>query len=125
MSIKCWSCRSDTDPKCADPFDNKTLPIYDCDEVAFNNRKFEETKKRFNSNLKLINLFAFKAIINPNSKPTMCRKIRQKVKGKWQTIRSCALLGEVGEGTGNEHHCLIRKGSLNLIDRRQYLILYL
>ncbi|KAF4527465.1 hypothetical protein B566_EDAN016275 [Ephemera danica] len=28
--IKCWVCRSDSDPKCADPFDNSTVPITDC-----------------------------------------------------------------------------------------------
>merc|ERR1712242_395578 len=29
-SIKCWECRSDGDPKCADPFDNTSFPITDC-----------------------------------------------------------------------------------------------
>ena len=33
-SIRCWVCRSDSDPKCADPFDNTTLPITDCDIVT-------------------------------------------------------------------------------------------
>jgi len=28
--IKCWVCRSDGDPKCADPFDNTSFPITDC-----------------------------------------------------------------------------------------------
>lgn len=32
FAIKCWVCRSDEDPKCADPFDNSTLPIVDCKE---------------------------------------------------------------------------------------------
>ena len=26
-SIKCWVCRSDGDPKCADPFDNRQPPL--------------------------------------------------------------------------------------------------
>ncbi|CAH2264725.1 jg5432 [Pararge aegeria aegeria] len=30
FGIKCWSCQSDTDPKCADPFDNTTVPITNC-----------------------------------------------------------------------------------------------
>lgn len=51
--IKCWECRSDSDPKCADPFDNSTLSITDCKQVAL-----------------LDHL--------PGVKPTMCRKIRQK-----------------------------------------------
>lgn len=53
LSIKCWECRSDSDPKCADPFDNSTLSITDCKQVAG-----------------LDHL--------PGVKPTMCRKIRQK-----------------------------------------------
>lgn len=51
--IKCWECRSDSDPKCADPFDNSTLSITDCKQVA-----------------SLEHL--------PGVRPTMCRKIRQK-----------------------------------------------
>lgn len=53
LCIKCWECRSDSDPKCADPFDNSTLSITDCKQVA-----------------DLAHL--------PGVKPTMCRKIRQK-----------------------------------------------
>lgn len=53
LSIKCWDCRSDTDPKCADPFDNSTLSITDCKQMG-----------------ELEHL--------PGVLPTMCRKIRQK-----------------------------------------------
>ena len=35
LCIKCWVCHSDADPKCADPFDNSTLPIKDCREVKY------------------------------------------------------------------------------------------
>lgn len=52
-SIKCWSCRSDSDPKCADPFDNTTVPIIDCNQ------------KEAPGHLEGV-------------KSTMCRKIRQK-----------------------------------------------
>lgn len=52
-SIKCWVCRSDSDPKCADPFDNSTVPITDC--------KQEPDLEHL-----------------PGVRPTMCRKIRQK-----------------------------------------------
>ena len=44
----------------------------------------------------------------------MCRKVRQKVNGEWRTIRECAFLGEPGEGTGNEHHCLIQQGTYDV-----------
>ncbi|KAL3277785.1 hypothetical protein HHI36_013127 [Cryptolaemus montrouzieri] len=33
FSMKCWVCRSDLDIPCGDPFDNKTLPITDCNLV--------------------------------------------------------------------------------------------
>lgn len=46
-------CRSDSDPKCADPFDNSTVPITDCKEEP-----------------ELEHL--------PGVRPTMCRKTRQK-----------------------------------------------
>ena len=46
-------CRSDSDPKCADPFDNSTVPITDCSQE----RELEHL---------------------PGVRPTMCRKIRQK-----------------------------------------------
>lgn len=55
FGIKCWDCRSDTDPKCADPFDNSTVPIKDCKQES-----------------ELEHL--------PGIRPTMCRKIRQKGK---------------------------------------------
>ena len=57
-SIKCWVCRSDGDPKCADPFDNKSFPITDC--------KIEKHREHLG-----------------DLQATMCRKVRQK--GKKQT----------------------------------------
>ncbi|CAH0390446.1 unnamed protein product [Bemisia tabaci] len=86
--IKCWVCRSDNDPKCADPFDNSTLPITDCKEQPYLDHI-------------------------PNVKSTMCRKVRQKVNGEWRYIRSCAYLGEPGIG-GDERYCLMRTGSFNI-----------
>ena len=52
-SIKCWVCRSDGDPKCADPFDNTSFPIADC--------RTEQPREHL-----------------PGLEPTMCRKVRQK-----------------------------------------------
>lgn len=52
-SIKCWHCRSDADPKCADPFDNSTLAIMDCKQAPV-------------------------PVHLPGAQATMCRKIRQK-----------------------------------------------
>ncbi|XP_057659475.1 uncharacterized protein LOC130895896 [Diorhabda carinulata] len=88
LSIKCWDCRSDADPKCSDPFDNATFAITDC------------------ATLKELDYL-------PGVLPTMCRKIRQKVHGVWKYIRSCAYLGEPGIA-GDERFCLMRTGTYNI-----------
>nr|ATU82770.1 secreted Mys2-like protein [Pristhesancus plagipennis] len=88
FAIKCWVCRSDSDPKCADPFDNSTVPITDCKEEP-----------------DLPHL--------PGVRPTMCRKIRQKVNGEWRYFRSCAYLGEPGIER-DERFCLMRTGTYNI-----------
>lgn len=54
-AIKCWECKSHADPRCADPFDNTSLPISEC--------------------------AARKLPHYPNLQATMCRKTRQK--GEW------------------------------------------
>jgi len=87
-SIKCWVCRSDGDPKCADPFDNTSFPINDC--------KIEKEREHL-----------------PGLEPTMCRKIRQKVNGNWRYIRGCAWLGEPGIGR-DERYCIHRSGTYNV-----------
>lgn len=88
LAIKCWECRSDSDPKCADPFDNSTLSITDCRQA--------DSKDHL-----------------PGVKATMCRKIRQKVHGEWRYFRSCAWMGEPGI-EGDERFCLMRTGSYNI-----------
>ncbi|KAG7189300.1 hypothetical protein KM043_016958 [Ampulex compressa] len=82
FSIKCWVCRSDSDPKCADPFDNSTVPITDCKQEP---------------DLEHI----------PGVKPTMCRKIRQKVNGAWRYFRSCAYLGEPAKMGATQPHTIM------------------
>ncbi|KAK9885378.1 hypothetical protein WA026_010876 [Henosepilachna vigintioctopunctata] len=86
-SIKCWDCRSDIDPKCSDPFENKTFAITDCSTQSLSHL--------------------------PGQKSTMCRKMRQKVNGVWKYVRSCAFLGEPGIGK-DERFCLMRTGTYNI-----------
>lgn len=107
LAIKCWECRSDSDPKCSDPFDNSTLQITDCRQAP-----------------RLAHL--------PGVESTMCRKIRQKgslhftdhrfhltnpsslpVHGVWRYFRSCAYMGEPGI-EGDERFCLMRTGTYNI-----------
>ncbi|XP_042148622.1 uncharacterized protein LOC8027134 [Ixodes scapularis] len=87
-AIKCWECKSHADPRCADPFDNTSLPISEC--------------------------AARKLPHYPNLQATMCRKTRQKVYGNWRFIRSCAFLGTPGEGTYDENYCLMRTGTYDV-----------
>ncbi|XP_018578082.1 uncharacterized protein LOC108916338 [Anoplophora glabripennis] len=88
LSIKCWDCRSDVDPKCSDPFDNTTFAITDCSKAT-------------------------RLETYPLVQATMCRKMRQKVNGVWKYIRSCAYLGEPGI-KGDERFCLMRTGTYNI-----------
>lgn len=106
-AIKCYVCQSNVDPKCADPFDNLTLPITDCDAypradlVPKTELDLVEEKRFFLS-------FSQPAPVKP-LQASMCRKIRQKVAGDWRTIRGCGYLDSPGatEGSG----CKIRHGT--------------
>ncbi|XP_066247476.1 UPAR/Ly6 domain-containing protein crok [Euwallacea similis] len=92
--IKCWDCRSDADSKCADPFDNRTFAMTDCDQVKPSTYIYDKDNYK-------------------TQKATMCRKIRQKVNGVWKYFRSCAFLGEIGI-KGDERFCLMRTGTYNI-----------
>ncbi|OQR67111.1 hypothetical protein BIW11_04844 [Tropilaelaps mercedesae] len=37
-----------------------------------------------------------------------------RVNGNWRVIRSCAYLGEPGEGHGDENYCLMRTGTFDV-----------
>lgn len=87
-TIRCWDCNSNTDPQCADPFDNSTVHMKNC--------LYEPFLPHY-----------------PSVRSTMCRKIRQKVNGKWRYYRDCAYLGEPGIG-GDERYCLMRTGTHNI-----------
>ena len=105
VSIKCWICQSKTDPKCGDPFSNRSLSYYNCDSDP--KRPTDRTYYDVIFSLLIftpIDFLSFTAKF-ANLTASMCRKIRQKVEGKWQVIRSCAYLGEPGMGTGNENNC--------------------
>uniref|UniRef100_A0A6G1S4C5 Uncharacterized protein n=1 Tax=Aceria tosichella TaxID=561515 RepID=A0A6G1S4C5_9ACAR len=115
-AIKCYVCQSNIDPKCADPFDNLTLPITDCDayprpDLVQRNELDVIEEKGF------LDLFSQPAPIKPLT-ATMCRKIRQKVDGEWRTIRGCGYLGPPGElpldKTDSSGQCQMRYGSYDV-----------
>lgn len=115
-AIKCYVCQSNIDPKCADPFDNLTLPITDCDAypradlVQRDELDVIEEKGFFSA-------FSQPAPVKPLM-ASMCQKIRQKVEGEWRTIRGCGYLGPPGElpldKSDSGGHCQMRYGSYNV-----------
>nr|XP_046465282.1 uncharacterized protein LOC124210864 [Neodiprion pinetum] len=88
LGIKCWVCRSDYDPKCADPFDNTTVPITDCNR--------EQPLEHL-----------------PGVTPTMCEKSRQKVNGKWIYFRRCARM-RVPDIAGDARSCVMSTSNDNI-----------
>ncbi|CAG0923806.1 unnamed protein product, partial [Notodromas monacha] len=87
FSIKCYECNSFTDPRCADPFDNRSFPQTDCKHKRMDHLGDKE--------------------------PESCRKTRQKVDGQWRFIRSCAFVDNPGLD-GDERYCRILEGTFNI-----------
>lgn len=93
-AIKCYVCQSNVDPKCADPFDNLTLPITDCDaypraDLAQKSNAAAKEERGF------LGFFGGGGSSSAPERPlraTLCRKMRQKANGQWRTIRSCGYL---------------------------------
>lgn len=107
-AIKCYVCQSNVDPKCADPFDNLTLPITDCDAYP---RADLVQKTEFDLvEEKGFSFFGQQAPAK-TLRATMCRKIRQKVSGEWRTIRGCGYLGPPGDSQDLHEGCQIRHGT--------------
>lgn len=107
-AIKCYVCQSNVDPKCADPFDNLTLPITDCD--AYPRADLAQKTEYDLVEEKGFSLFGQQAPVK-SLRATMCRKIRQKVSGEWRTIRGCGYLGPPGDSQDLHESCQIRHGT--------------
>ncbi|KAH1003892.1 uncharacterized protein LOC109534372 isoform X1 [Dendroctonus ponderosae] len=73
--LQCYDCNSAYDPRCGDPFNPYSIGIVNCSE-----QKPPEH---------LIN-----PELHPNQrlKPTVCRKLVQKVEGKKRVIRECGYI---------------------------------
>lgn len=112
-AIKCYVCQSNVDPKCADPFDNLTLPITDCNAYP---RADLAPKTEFDviEEKSFFLSFGQPASVKP-LRASMCRKIRQKVNGEWRTIRGCGYLGSVGESSElSGSKCEMRHGTYDI-----------
>lgn len=107
-AIKCYVCQSNVDPKCADPFDNLTLPITDCD--AYPRADLVPKTEYDLVEEKGFSLFGQQTPVK-TLRASMCRKIRQKVSGEWRTIRGCGYLGAPADGQDIKESCQIRHGT--------------
>lgn len=114
-AIKCYVCQSNVDPKCADPFDNLTLPITDCD--AYPRADLAVKSELDVAEKGLFSMFTQTAPVKP-VRATMCRKTRQKVNGEWRTIRGCGYLGPPGDLPLSQQdtstHCQARHGAYDV-----------
>lgn len=118
-AIKCYVCQSHVDPKCADPFDNLTLSITDCDgyprqDLAFRADGEFSNREEKSSSIFPISLNVFTSLSSgpPPLQATVCRKIRQKVYGDWRTTRSCGYLTERKSSfDGPINSCVMRYGT--------------
>lgn len=84
-AIYCWRCNSAYDPNCADPFNNITSDLVNCDM-----RTREHLQGR---------------------KAILCRKIVQKVYSDFRYVRDCGWLREEKEGAS----CMRRAGTFSVL----------
>lgn len=83
--ISCWRCNSAYDPNCADPFDNITSVVVNCD---------------------MRHLPHF-----PGVRAKVCRKIIQKVYNDLRYVRDCGWLADEKEGS----ECIRRAGTFSVL----------
>ncbi|XP_060520031.1 uncharacterized protein LOC132698142 [Cylas formicarius] len=88
--LRCYDCNSEFDPRCADPFNDYTIGIVNCSEL-----KPPE------------HLINFDQHPNDKLKPTVCRKIVQKIQGKTRVIRECGYI----QDTYDDKNCALRSGT--------------
>lgn len=85
-AIHCWRCNSAYDPNCADPFNNITSDLVNCD-------------------------MRVKDHLPAGSRAQVCRKIVQKVYSDFRTVRDCGWLKDEREGTD----CIRRAGTFSVL----------
>uniref|UniRef100_A0A147BNT5 Uncharacterized protein n=1 Tax=Ixodes ricinus TaxID=34613 RepID=A0A147BNT5_IXORI len=85
-AIYCWRCNSAYDPNCADPFNNITSDLVNCDMRS-------------------------REHLPPEKKAVVCRKIVQKVYSDFRYVRDCGWLREEKEGAS----CMRRAGTFSVL----------
>ncbi|XP_019870827.1 uncharacterized protein LOC109599298 [Aethina tumida] len=86
VSLRCYDCNSEFDPRCGDPFDPYTIGIVNCTDRRPPEQLLE---------------------LAPDIQPKVCRKLVQKVEGKTRIIRGCGYLRD----DRDDKECVIRSGT--------------
>ncbi|XP_050315119.1 uncharacterized protein LOC126749472 [Anthonomus grandis grandis] len=93
-SLQCFDCNSEYDPRCGDPFDNYTIAFVNCSEIKPPEHLLNPEQMQQNQILK----------------PTVCRKIIQKIEGRTRIIRECGFM----QDKRDDKECIRRSGTKNV-----------
>ncbi|XP_066148265.1 UPAR/Ly6 domain-containing protein crok-like [Euwallacea fornicatus] len=91
--LRCYDCNSLYDPRCGDPFDSYSIGIVNCSEQ-------KPPEHLINPELPP----------NQRIKPTVCRKIIQKVDGYKRVIRECGYI----QDQRDDKQCIKRAGTFGI-----------
>jgi len=81
-AIKCWECNSKHDPRCADPFQNFSIALVDCDQKAADVTHLMDDEKY--------------TVDTGEPKASICRKTYQFVQEELRIIRGCGWVENFG-----------------------------
>ncbi|XP_028143040.1 uncharacterized protein LOC114336851 [Diabrotica virgifera virgifera] len=90
--LQCYDCNSEYDPRCGDPFNPYTIGMINCTD--------RNTPEH---------------LLDPDDpekklRPTLCRKIVQRVEGKTRVIRGCGYIKD----SHDDKQCFRRTGTKNV-----------
>ncbi|CAH0546594.1 unnamed protein product [Brassicogethes aeneus] len=89
VSLRCYDCNSEFDPRCGDPFDPYTIGIVNCTDRRPPEQLIES---------------------DPDIQPKVCRKLVQKIQGKLRIVRGCGYLRDERD----DKECVARSGTKDI-----------
>ncbi|KAL1518340.1 hypothetical protein ABEB36_001977 [Hypothenemus hampei] len=91
--LQCYDCNSEYDPRCGDPFNPYSIGVVNCTEQKIPEHLIDHEN-------------ANKTIV----KPTVCRKLVQKVEGRKRVVRECGYLPDKYD----DKFCVRRTGTAHV-----------